>query len=293
MTSVNKKIFEDLLTTGDLVSIVCSYHTLGLSPADLSGMVSDNESISKWLASKMPSSDSVMTIDSDGDKVWKNSDGKLHRLDGPAVEWVNGYKFWYKNGNRHRDGDLPAVEGDDGGKWWWKNGNRHRDGDLPAIERADGTKEWWKNGNKIAEPEVDALHQPVSETDSTMTVDSAGDKVWKNSDGELHRLDGPAVEFADGSKEWWVDGVHVDCPKTVDFGIVDFETCKKLAQEKLLQDRVQKIMSCVEEHIATDSKYVYTFPSCNVKEYVYIKKLFEEKGYTVEIEESYKLTFTF
>ncbi len=28
---------------------------------------------------------------------------------------------------------------------------------------------------------------------------------WFNDKGELHRLDGPAVEFADGSKEWYVD----------------------------------------------------------------------------------------
>ena len=25
-------------------------------------------------------------------------------------------------------------------------------------------------------------------------------------DDALHRLDGPAVEFANGSKQWWVDG---------------------------------------------------------------------------------------
>jgi len=32
-----------------------------------------------------------------------------------------------------------------------------------------------------------------------------GTKVWW-VDGKRHRLDGPAVEWADGSKEWWVDG---------------------------------------------------------------------------------------
>jgi hypothetical protein len=29
---------------------------------------------------------------------------------------------------------------------------------------------------------------------------------WCNEVGELHRLDGPAVEYASGSKEWWVNG---------------------------------------------------------------------------------------
>jgi len=32
-----------------------------------------------------------------------------------------------------------------------------------------------------------------------------GTKEWY-VDGKLHRLDGPAIEWSDGSKEWWVDG---------------------------------------------------------------------------------------
>lgn len=29
---------------------------------------------------------------------------------------------------------------------------------------------------------------------------------WVNETGELHRLDGPAIEYNDGDKEWWVAG---------------------------------------------------------------------------------------
>jgi hypothetical protein len=32
-----------------------------------------------------------------------------------------------------------------------------------------------------------------------------GDKEWYE-DGCLHRLDGPAVEFANGNGEWWING---------------------------------------------------------------------------------------
>ena len=32
-----------------------------------------------------------------------------------------------------------------------------------------------------------------------------GGKAWWVDD-KCHRLDGPAIEYADGSKEWWVDG---------------------------------------------------------------------------------------
>ena len=31
---------------------------------------------------------------------WRNAQGQLHRLDGPAVEWADGTKFWWQNGVR-------------------------------------------------------------------------------------------------------------------------------------------------------------------------------------------------
>ena len=32
-----------------------------------------------------------------------------------------------------------------------------------------------------------------------------GTKAWY-VEGKLHRLDGPAIEYADGCKAWWVEG---------------------------------------------------------------------------------------
>jgi len=37
-------------------------------------------------------------------------------------------------------------------------------------------------------------------------IDNFGNKFWRNKDGEFHRLDRPAVEFADGDKQWWKKG---------------------------------------------------------------------------------------
>ena len=31
-------------------------------------------------------------------------------------------------------------------------------------------------------------------------------KEYKNESGQLHRTDGPAVEYSDGSKEWYING---------------------------------------------------------------------------------------
>jgi hypothetical protein len=43
-------------------------------------------------------------------------------------------------------------------------------------------------------------------TDSECEIDSHGTKRWFNDEGQLHRLDGPAKEWCNGSKSWWVNG---------------------------------------------------------------------------------------
>ncbi len=59
-------------------------------------------------------------ISSDGTKCWYLN-GKLHRTDGPAVEWADRSKFWYLNDQLHRT-DGPAIECADGPKYWYLNG---------------------------------------------------------------------------------------------------------------------------------------------------------------------------
>ena len=90
------------------------------------------------------------TTYANGSKDWYLN-GKLHREDGPAVEWANGTKEWRLNGKRHRE-DGPASEWANGNKVWWLNGELHRE-DGPACEYADGSKEWWLN-NKEVDPET-------------------------------------------------------------------------------------------------------------------------------------------
>ena len=57
-----------------------------------------------------------------GDKKWYLN-GKLHREDGPAIEWAGGSKSWYLNGKLHRE-DGPAIEGADGSKYWLLNSEK-------------------------------------------------------------------------------------------------------------------------------------------------------------------------
>ena len=85
-----------------------------------------------------------------GDKEWYLN-GKLHREDGPAVEWADGYKEWFLNGKLHRE-DGPAVESAFGHKEWFLNGKLHRE-DGPAIEYSTGTKKWFLNDKSMSEDE--------------------------------------------------------------------------------------------------------------------------------------------
>jgi len=66
----------------------------------------------------------------------------------------------------------------------------------------------WRNRSisdwqKVADQSLDT----VEENDPPTEIDSNGTKFWKNSSGQLHRdNDKPAVEWASGSKEWWING---------------------------------------------------------------------------------------
>ena len=39
-----------------------------------------------------------------------------------------------------------------------------------------------------------------------VVIDEAGDRFYLNDEDEEHRLDGPAVEFQNGEKEWRING---------------------------------------------------------------------------------------
>lgn len=109
----------------------------------------------------------VMVKQENGDIMWYNKQGILHRENEPAIELANGTKAWCRNGKLHRE-NGPAIEFADGSKQWNRHGELHRE-DGPAIDDIDGEKAWF-------------------------------------FDGKLHRLDGPAVTYADGDEEWYIHG---------------------------------------------------------------------------------------
>ena len=65
-----------------------------------------------------------------------NSNGKRHRLNGPAIEYSNGDQLWFKNGLQHRI-DGPAVKLEDM-EVWYREGKRHRENGPAYIVYLDG-----------------------------------------------------------------------------------------------------------------------------------------------------------
>ena len=132
-------------------------------------MLSDVEYEMRQLCSRYITKDGEYTVLDTGVVKYWYLNGRLHREDGPAVEYNDGRKSWYINGKLHRK-DGPAVEYADEKKSWYINGKRHRT-DGPAIEWY-GDKEWFINGKR-------------------------------------HREDGPAIEFSNGEKEWYIHGMSL------------------------------------------------------------------------------------
>jgi len=74
-----------------------------------------------------------------GHKEWYQND-KLHRLDGPAIEWSDGDKFWYQNGKFHRL-DGPAIEGIGGYKSWYIEGEELTEEEFNNRDKVEVTLE--------------------------------------------------------------------------------------------------------------------------------------------------------
>ena len=42
----------------------------------------------------------------------------------------------------------------------------------------------------------------------TLTVDQWGNRIYRNSHGQLHRQHGPAIEWANGGYDWYQNGLR-------------------------------------------------------------------------------------
>ena len=76
-------------------------------------------------------------VDASGTREWYLND-KLHRTDGPAIQWPSGDKSWWLNGLLHRT-------------------------DGAAIELVNGIKKWYLDGEQLTEQQHAHRVNPVQE----------------------------------------------------------------------------------------------------------------------------------
>jgi hypothetical protein len=81
----------------------------------------------------------------DGTEEWYEN-GKLHRMNGPAVTYSDGTKIWYQKGMMHRL-DGPAIIFANGDRKWYKWGKLHCE-NSPACSYISGENEWWIEGKR-------------------------------------------------------------------------------------------------------------------------------------------------
>lgn len=122
---------------------------------------------------------------------WSDDQGRLHRLDGPAIVEFGYIEKWYVHGVLHREGGPAEVNRRDGQEKWYRNGVLHRE-DGPAFISTE-VKAWYKDGNRhrIGGPAIEGVD---------------GSFQWYEN-GQLHRLDGPA-RYANGGYSWYVRGEY-------------------------------------------------------------------------------------
>ena len=144
--------------------------------------------------------------------------GKLHRLNAPA-KIASNYVEYYKNGQLHRDGG-PAREVGWDSEYWFQNGELHRD-DGPAVIWHDlNNKKWYQRGklHRLDGPAIidgdyhiwfkdGEQHREDGPAVYNITNPDNDLEYWLY--GKLHRSDGPAIIHADGTPEYWLNGVEV------------------------------------------------------------------------------------
>ena len=82
-----------------------------------------------------------LIIDADGTKYWY-LEGKLHRVDGPAIEYANGSKQWFLEDKLHRV-DGPAIEDANGFKRWWFCAEELKCSSQEEFKRLIRLKAFW------------------------------------------------------------------------------------------------------------------------------------------------------
>lgn len=136
----------------------------------------------------------------DGTKIY-TSNGKLHRRNGPAVEYTDGVKEWWYNGKRHNLKGYAIVSNEN--KLTFRNGKY----DPSYIK--DGKKMFDINGDRFFDI-IKRLYNVMNKFEHTLLILDRNNVKSYYYNGMLHREDGPAEEIdysENWCKTWYMYGV--------------------------------------------------------------------------------------
>jgi hypothetical protein len=199
-------------------------------------------------------------IYSNGTKIWMQ-DGKRHREVGPAVTKKNGSVAYYENNLLHRE-DGPAVINEFGIEVWYFEGNLHNE-NGPSYTDNHGNKEWfihgycedrgsqpnvsWKTGQKqwrktfdiyddeegsdvegeVSTDHPDRIHVIHRENGPAIIYEDGSVEYKRN--GKTHRDDGPAIMDVNAGNQWYLDGKKVN---SLDIRILEGENNRHQKRRK-------------------------------------------------------------
>jgi hypothetical protein len=87
------------------------------------------------------------------DIEYRNMDGKLHRIYGPAyISQLYNVLAWYKDGLRHREGG-PAYIHNANMAWFYEDKLHNLEG--PAVVEGGGPKQYWIMGARMSKKEYE------------------------------------------------------------------------------------------------------------------------------------------
>lgn len=228
-----------------------------------------------------------------GDSIVWYQNGKRHKTDGPAFEYLNGDgKSWWKNGLRHRE-DGPAHIKPDGTQDWYLEGRKLS---LQEIEqqkflidlkkRGFDKYSWW---NKIDKIEINGdnfwvqgkdgdqcwyKNYELHHDDGPAVINSSGQFYWK--DGKKHREDGPAcvwVENIHGNQDYWLDGKGFSSKEELEQYKNDF-----LKEDKLLEIQSEsEIKQSVKIIAASQTKKIFSHASKSILKDSHLDQLLNSK----------------
>jgi hypothetical protein len=177
-------------------------------------MVNSREKLKSAAQNKMPSVGGWATKETytGGTVLYKDSNGKLHRTNGPAYIGKDGTQASYYNGILHREGGAAFISGDGQFREWYKNGFLHNT-DGPA-QIYHGISRYFVNGREMSPSDYFKVYgRPTKERAASDTKNfiketfPGGTKIYKNRQGKIDRAGGPAYIGADGTVMWFQNGL--------------------------------------------------------------------------------------